>query len=331
MRTLGGSLLVALATLGLSGQAPAQSLQKIAESLPTYKRTTGVTGRIKSVGSDTMANLMTLWTEGFVRIYPAVRTEVEAKGSTTAPPALIDGTANFGPMSRVMKDAEIDAFKKKYGYEPTPLRTSIDMVAVYVNKDNPIAKKGLTFAQVDAIFSSTRKQGHKAVSTWGDLGLTGEWASKPISIYGRNAASGTYGFFKQNVLLNGDYKAGVKEQPGSAAVVQGVARDKYAIGYSGIGYETADVEAIPLARDKDGEPVPAKAEKAYAGDYPLARPLYVYINYDPTKKLDPLRAEFLEYIFSKQGQLDVIKAGYLPVGRAIARKDLKSVGLTLGK
>ena len=123
------------------------------------------------------------------------------------------------------------------------------MLAVYVHKDNPI--KSLTLQQVDAIFSKTRKGGfEKDIRTWGDLGLTGEWAKKPISLYGRNSASGTYGYFKEHALFKGDFKDTVKEQPGSSAVVQGVASDKYGIGYSGIGYKTADVRAVPLAAER---------------------------------------------------------------------------------
>src|SRR4029077_13154693 len=213
---------------------------KVDPKLPDYKPVGGVSGNMKSVGSDTMNNLMALWAEGFHKHYPNVEVAVEGKGSTTAPPALIAGTAHFGPMSRPMKQAEIDKFEEKFGYKPTGLATSIDMLAVYVHKDNPI--KSLTLPQLDAIFSKTRKAGYaKDITTWGDLGLEGEWADKPISLYGRNSASGTYGFFKEHVLLNGDFKDSVKEQPGSSSVVQGVASDRYAIGYSGIGYKTADV------------------------------------------------------------------------------------------
>ncbi len=303
---------------------------KVDPKLPSYKVVAGVSGKLKSIGSDTMNNEMTYWAEGFVRFYPNVQAEIEGKGSTTAPPALIEGTAQFGPMSRAMKGKEIDDFKKKFGYAPTALTTSIDMLAVYVNKDNPI--KGLTMPQVDAIFSKTRKAGYpKDIKTWGDLGLTGEWKDKPIGLYGRNAASGTYGFFKEHVLRNGDYKDEVKEQPGSSAVVQGVASDKYTIGYSGIGYKTADVRAVPLAPDDQSDFVPAEAARAYTSEYPLARPLLVYVNYKSGQPLDPLRREFIRYIYSKEGQTDVVKTGYLPIGVKVATKGLKSVGLELDK
>ena len=317
---------LAAAVVVMTFANPLQAQEKIDPKLPDYKAAAGVSGNLKSIGSDTMNNEMTLWAEGFTKFYPNVRPEIEGKGSSTAPPALINGTAHFGPMSRPMKSKEKDDFKKKFGYEPTSLLTSIDMLAVYVHKDNPI--KGISLKQIDAIFSRTRKGGHATpIATWGDLGLTGEWEKKPIALYGRNAASGTYGFFKEKALFSGDFKNEVKEQPGSATVVQGVASDKYAMGYSGIGYKTADVRVVPLWRENKKEYVPAEAKRAYTGEYPLVRYLYVYVNYHPGEKLDPLRGEFIRYVFSKQGQLDVVREGYLPVGSAIAAKSLRAVGL----
>lgn len=305
----------------------AQAQVKVDPALPDYvKSPAGVSGSIKSIGSDTMNNLMSLWAEGFKKNYPNVRIEIEGKGSSTAPAALIQGTAQFGPMSRPMKDKEIDEFKKKFGYAPTGLPTSIDVLAVYVHKDNPLAS--LSFEQIDAIFSKTRKRGGtKDIVTWGDLGLTGEWASKPISMYGRNAASGTYGFFKEHSLANGDFKDLVKEQPGSSAVVQAVASDKYAIGYSGIGFKTADVRALPINAKNGAKPVEAKPEFALDGTYPLARVLFVYINKNPNQPLDPLRAEFIKYLLSKQGQEVVINDGYIPLPNELAKSGLEGAGL----
>ncbi|HOD84622.1 MAG: Phosphate-binding protein PstS precursor [Planctomycetes bacterium ADurb.Bin126] len=327
MRTSKQLVVAWMLVLAAAGPALAQGV-KVDENLPEYKPVQGVSGSIKSVGSDTMNNLMTLWAEGFLKMYPNVQVEIEGKGSSTAPPALIQGSSTFGPMSRPMKDKEVDAFEKQYGYKPTALPISIDMLAVYVHKDNPI--KGLTLAQVDAIFSKNRKAGYaKDIVTWGDAGLTGEWADKPISLYGRNSASGTYGFFKEHVLANGDYRDSVKEQPGSASVVQGVANDKYAIGYSGIGYKTADVKAVPLAHEGD-KFIPASAEYAYTGEYPLQRFLLLTVNYKPRTELDPLRREFIRYIFSRQGQQDVVKDGYFPVSNKIAERALGAVGIQGG-
>src|SRR5882672_2414312 len=267
---------LALAALTVTaGVATGQT--KLDPDLASYKAVSGVSGNISSVGSDTLNNLMTHWAEGFSRFYPNARVQIEGKGSSTAPPALIAGTAQLGPMSREMKGTEIDQFEKKFGYKPTPIRTSVDALAVFVNKDNPI--KCLSMSQVDAIFSKSRRSGSKEdITTWGQLGLTGEWASKPISLYGRNSASGTYGFFKEHVMKNGDYKDTVKEQPGSAAVVQGVTVDRYAAGYSGIGYATAGVKAVPLSEKDGGKCVEATADNSYSGAYPMARFLFVYIN-----------------------------------------------------
>jgi phosphate transport system substrate-binding protein len=326
--TAWGAVMVLALAAGIPGSAQQGPVQ-VDPALPEYKPVQGVSGNLKSIGSDTMNNEMTLWAEGFLKMYPNVQIEIEGKGSTTAPPALERGTSHFGPMSRAMKGQEIDAFERKYGYKPTELATSIDMLAVYVHKDNPI--KSLTLPQVDAIFSKTRKGGYRTdIRTWGELGLTGEWASRPISLYGRNSASGTYGYFKEHALFGGDYKDAVKEQPGSSSVVQGVASDKFAIGYSGIGYITADVRAVPLAMREGSKVVPATPENAYTGEYPLARFLFLYVNCKPGGELDPLRREFVRYIFSRQGQLDVVKDGYYPVPALLAAEQLKKIGVADG-
>jgi len=317
-------LLTVAAIAALGGPLLAQTV-KVDPLLPKYKPTQGVSGNIKSVGSDTMNNLMAFWAEGFRKFYPNVRVEVEGKGSSTAPPALISGTSNFAPMSRQMKSSEVDAFEKAFGYKPTFLPTSIDMLAVYVPKDNPI--EGLSLQQVDAIFSTARKGGYaEEIRTWGQVGLTGKYANQPISLYGRNSASGTYGYFKKHALFKGDYRDSVKEQPGSSAVVASVAGDLGGIGYSGIGYKTADVRAVPL-RSKEGDRfIPATPEYAYSGHYPLARFLYLTVNYRPGSRLDPLRREFLRLVFSKPGQAVVIKDGYFPIPARLALEELRKVG-----
>ncbi|MGH7456167.1 MAG: PstS family phosphate ABC transporter substrate-binding protein, partial [bacterium] len=266
--------------LAVAALAMAQDNVKVDPAIAKYKKTSGVSGSVGSIGSDTMNNLMTLWGEAFVKSYPNVKLQVEGKGSSTAPPALIAGTAQFGPMSREMKQEEIDKFEAAYGYKPTAIRTSIDALAVYVNKDNPI--KGMSMPQVDAAFSKTRRGGGaQDLTTWGQLGLTGDWANQPLSLYGRNSASGTYGYFKEHALYKGDYKDTVKEQPGSASVVQGVTEDRFGVGYSGIGYITSGVRAVPLAVKENGEFYPATLEHVVSGKYPLARFLYLYINKAP--------------------------------------------------
>lgn len=294
-------------------------------SIAPYSPVQGVSGTVKSVGSDSMNNLMTLWAEGFEKFYPNVQIEIEGKGSSTAPPALVAGTAQFGPMSRAMKDAEKADFKNAFGYEPTEVATSLDLLAVYVHKDNPI--KRLSLKQLDGIFSKTRNSGVESIDTWGDLGLTGEWENKPISLYGRNSASGTYGYFKENALGKGDFRDTVKEQPGSSAVVQAVASDKYGIGYSGIGYKTADVRAVPLAKTPPAKAIEAAPENAYSGEYPLARFLFIYVNAKPGSALDPLRREFLRFVLSRQGQEVAVQDGYFPLTPALVQGNKKALGL----
>jgi phosphate transport system substrate-binding protein len=289
----------------------------------SYKRVSGVSGNLNSIGSDTLNNLMTLWAEGFRKQYPNVKIQIEGKGSSTAPPALIEGTAQLGPMSRKMKGKEIDKFEAKFGYKPTPFPVGVDALAVYVNKDNPI--QGMTMEQVDGSFSKTRRRGYrKDISSWGDLGLKSLWANVHLSLYGRNSASGTYGFFKKKVLKNGDYKDRVKEQPGSASVVQGITEDRGGMGYSGIGYKTSGVRALPLA-SKEGKPfVEPTFENASGGKYPLARFLFVYVNKTPGKPLSPLVQEFLKYVYSMEGQKVVIKDGYFPLSSKVIRSQMKN-------
>lgn len=311
------ALAAAVSTFSLGAFAEA----KVDENLNVYKKTSGVSGNLSSVGSDTLANLMTLWAEEFKRQYPNVNIQIQAAGSSTAPPALTEGTSNFGPMSRKMKDKELEAFEKKHGYKPTPIAVAIDALAVYVHKDNPI--EGLTIPQVDAIFSSTRKCGAESdVSDWKALGLDN---LGDIQLYGRNSVSGTYGYFKKKALCKGDFKNTVNEQPGSASVVQSVSLSKNGIGYSGIGYKTSGVKAVALTK-KEGKPfVEATPENAISGSYPLGRQLYVYVNKHPNKALSPIELEFLKMVLSKVGQEVVVKDGYIPLPAKVAEKQLKKL------
>jgi phosphate transport system substrate-binding protein len=322
---VGKSLTLSL-SLFIGTLAPLRADAQVDPGLPDYQKASGVSGSVISVGSDTLANLMTFWTEEFKRLYPNVSVQVQAAGSSTAPPALTEGTANFGPMSRKMKDGEIAAFENRYGYKPLAVPVAIDALAAYVNKDNPIA--GLSLAQVDAIFSETRRCGYESeVRTWGDLGLTGDWKNRPLQLFGRNSASGTYGYFKEHALCDGDFRNTVNEQPGSAAVVQSIGKSRNGIGYSGIGYRTAGVRAVALAAESGGEFIEATAENATAGNYPLARFLYVYVNKQPNTELPPLEREFLRMVLSKTGQTVVVKDGYVPLPAQVVASQLESLGL----
>lgn len=312
------SILHGIAAAAIFAFAGSIQLQaKVDPKLPTYESVSGVSGNLNSIGSDTLNNLMTLWAEGFEAIYPNVKIQIEGKGSSTAPPALIEGTAQIGPMSREMKGSEIDAFEAAYGYKPTAVGTAIDALAVFVNKDNPL--KSISSEQIDSVFSNTYRKGGNPIREWSQLGLEGSLGSRPISLYGRNSASGTYGFFKKVALGGGDFSSKVKEQPGSSSVVQGIGSDLAGIGYSGIGYTTSGVKAIKI---DDIEPT---AENCLKGSYPLARQLLVYVNRDPREPMDKLTYEFLRFVLSKQGQEVVAKDGYYPLPAPIAAQILKSL------
>jgi phosphate transport system substrate-binding protein len=313
VRSLAGAAALCLAT-----SAAAQA--KVDENLPVYQKTAGVSGNLSSVGSDTLANLMTLWAEEFKRVYPNVNVQIQAAGSSTAPPALTEGTSNIGPMSRLMKDKEIESFEKRHGYKPTPVAVAIDALAVFVHKDNPI--EGLTIEQTDAIFSSTRTcGGAEDITVWGQLDLPGAWATRGIQLYGRNSVSGTYGYFKEHALCKGDFKNTVNEQPGSASVVQAVSSSLNGIGYSAIGYTTSSVRAVPLTRVAGKPFVQATPQNAVNGSYPLARFLYVYVNKIPGEDLDPITAQFLDMVLSRQGQEVVVKDGYIPLPARVAERE----------
>lgn len=299
--------------LVLSVTAHANVVQ-VDPDLENYTPVSGISGNLNSIGSDTLNNLLTFWAESFKALYPNVNIQIEGKGSSTAPPALIEGTAQLGPMSRPMKQEEIDKFEKKYGYKPMQVRVALDALGVFVHRDNPV--QSLSMKEIDGIFSTTRKRGGPNASKWGDVGGQGDWANKPMSLYGRNSASGTYGYFKDNVMLKGDYKSTVKEQPGSSSVIQGVGSDLGAIGYSGIGYVTSEVKSISVAGD-DGKPYEPTYENAKKNKYPITRFLYIYVNKKPGEEMDPLVKEFVRFILSKQGQEIVIKDGYYPLPNAL--------------
>jgi phosphate transport system substrate-binding protein len=319
-----GFAAVLTASVAMAASAMALDLDP---QLPAYKPVSGLSGKIASVGSDTLSTLMKQWTEGFKALYPDVKIDVESKGSGTAPPALIEGVSQLGPMSRPMESGEVEAFTKKYGYAPTSLPVAVDALAVYVNKDNPL--QCLTLQQVDQIFSKDHwNSGGVDVRTWGGVGLTGEWATKPISLFGRNSASGTYDTFKETVLYKGEFKDEVKQQPDSSTVVQMVAGDKAAIGYSGIGYLTSAVRALPLAASVADKCYDTSPESTYSGQYPLSRYLYIYLNRNPKQTLDTVTAEFLKYVLSKDGQTGTIKGGFYPITNATRLKAFGALGIS---
>lgn len=300
---------------------------RVDPALPEYAPVPGIAGgNIQVVGSETMNNMMTFWLEDFQSMYDEIRPEIDSKGSSNAFPALIAGQANLGQMSREPKNTEIADFRSRYGYDPLVLPTAIDMVAVWVHKNNPIEK--ISFEELDAIFSSTRLRGARRRAThWTDLLGSGSGNQRPIVCYGRNAASGTYGFFKQMVLNQGDYGPWVNELSGSSIVAQAIGSNPEGIGYSGIGFQTANVKPLSVSARRGGPYFAPQTKFAYSREYPLSRFLYIILNHDPRQDLDPTRREFLRYIYSRQGQEQVVRDGYVPLTAEMATSILGKLGI----
>ncbi len=302
-------------------------------ALPRYDARTTLAMRIRSVGSDTMDRLMQMWEREFQRLHPGTAMRHEGRGTSTAVGALSEGFSNIGPMSRALKDSERTEFLSEHGYEPTACVVAMDALAVYVHASNPIAKRGLTLRELDSIFSSTRKRGGAApITTWGDLGVSDpEWKNASIRAYSRNTVSGTYAVFKEIALKSGDYAQHVTPVVGSAELVDRVAADRFSIGYSGIGYHRDDVMLVPLAADELAKAIGPSTESAHSGDYPMARPLFVVLDIDPNTGPSPFQMEFLRFIYSREGQEIVGKAGFYPVDAAKAREELERAGVGRGE
>lgn len=285
-----------------------------------YQKQPGVAGSITSVGSDTLASLMTNWSRSFKQLYPQVKFQIQASGSSTAPPALTEGTASIGPMSRELKISEINYFSRRNGYQPLAIKVAVDAIAIFVDNDNPL--QGLTKQQIDGIFSITRFCGApKTITTWQQLGLKDRLANRKIKMFGRNSVSGTYGLFKRIALCNGDFKPNVNELPGSVSVVQSVANSSGAIGYAAFGRKNASVRILPVA-NQDNELVPATAKTIASGEYPFTRFLYLVVNKKPDDLLPLLEQEFLRFVLSESGQEIVKKEGYVAIPRQTLQKQL---------
>ncbi len=307
--------------------------------IPAYQPVGSLSGHLRSVGADTMETLMTYWIEDFKKIYPNISFDMEAKASGTAGPALTNGTADLGPVAREMLPKEEKEFVDKFGYKPYPVRVAggsyrtpgkTHAIAFFVNEKNPIRE--LTFEQIDAIYSITRKLGRKDVSTWGDLGVKGDYADKPVHLWGLIRPNGIAYFLQQRILDGGDYKDGITERTtvGSLAALdaisQGVAKDPYAVGYAGFGNETAGAKTVALAKTSGGPFYKGTFEEVLNQQYPLSRVIYIYVNKAPGQALDPKIREFLKFVLSKQGQDDVVKEGiFLPLPTAMVKEELNKV------
>lgn len=275
--------------------------------------------KINSVGSDTLNNVMILWAEAFEIKSPGSKIVIESKGSSTAIPALINGAADISPMSRLPNIRELTSYKEKFNTEPSIFTVAFDAMAVFVHKDNPLSKRGLTLAEADAIFSTTRKHGFpKDITHWNQLGLNGDFHNRRIVKYSKNSASAMYGFFQKIVLARGSFKKDVKQQP-SGGVINCMANNIYGIGYSGLGFKNSGVKVVPIIID--GDKIEASHENCTNGKYPLARKLYLVTHQNPKK----IVKEFIKFALSKAGQQIVVKDGYYPLREKEIAEELKKL------
>jgi phosphate transport system substrate-binding protein len=325
VRPEGATVMVRPASTAAAAVAPV--VVGVDAALTPYRAVQTVSGPLRSVGSDSMDRLMQLWEAEFKKTHAEIAIRHEGKGSGTAMPALMKGLCDLGPMSRPVTAEEVASFDQRFDHPPTQVRVAVDALAVLVHPSNPIAKTGLSFQQLDAIFSSTHKRGSEDIVTWGQLGLTGQWADAPIAVYSRNKASGTYVFFREHVLNKGDYKTTNQELSGSEEVIKAVASDPFAIGFCSVGYVTPEVAAAPLSAAAGQSVIAPSRETAYSKQYPLARYFYLTVNYGPEQPLTPQVQEFIRFVLSRDGQTSVASEGLFPISATLAHEEMVKINL----
>ena len=347
------ALVLALASWGLGDERAAAEqanvlVQAGSDSITEpYQPTQGISGRVTIVGSDTMQPLMAKLAAAFRLLHPNTKFGVEGQGSGESIREFMlglslqrrgdkaagrgtEGASSTGLLasSRPLTDQEIKGFVSHHGYEPIGIPIAMDAVAIYVHNDNPIER--LTLEQVDGMFSSTLKRSKGSrLTTWGQAGLKERWSQQPIHLYGRNKKSGTRDFFKHVALVDGELTDDVQEQPGSASEILAIAQDPLAVGYAGVGFHSSMVRIVPLQQETEGAAILPSAESVSNGQYPLARPLYLYVNKNPKEKLDPVVGEFLKFVNSRQGQETVARANFYPLTAAQISKNLELLGHSL--
>jgi phosphate transport system substrate-binding protein len=303
----------------------AQARLQADAALPDYRRGGAVSGKINSVGSSTLTQLINRWADELRRIHPGLEFEVTGGGSGSAPPALLEGRADIAPMSRPMNAAEIATFRGKFGAEPTRITVGLDALAVFVNKNNPL--KQISLQQLDALFSLTRKRGGTEIKTWGQLGLTGQWADQPIRIYGPQSTQGMHSLFRADVLQGGEYRYDMRTEPVASGIAQSVGADDYAIGFASHVFTSARARALAVSAEPGGTPVQPTQLTAADGSYPLARGLYIYVLRKPGTPLSPALATFIQYVCSRQGQEGAAELGMYPLTVELAQKECLAAAL----
>lgn len=292
------------------------------DMLPSYAPVVDLTGKIASIGDSTTTNLVARLAAEFRMMYPNVTLEITASPTSIGPSALLDGRADIVPMSRRLTHEEVQGFTKKYGYPPTEIRVANDALAIYVEKRNPLP--GLTLVQLDGIFSRTQRRGGSSIETWGQAGLTEEWAELPITLYGYGLGDGARQVFQQQGLDGGEFRLSLRVEGGGSSIVQGVAANPGAIGFASIFFTCKGVRVVPLA-GADGRFYAPTTENVRGLQYPLSRFLYICVNKSPRRPLEGPAAEFLRFLLSGEGQHIVADGGNIPLDAATLNEGRRSL------
>ena len=319
-------LLAPLTGLSAAEGTLKQSPGALDPNLPFYRPVEKLSGELKLGGSNTLSHIASVWIDGFRHFYPDVNISIEVNGSRQAVSDVSAGKTQIGLLSRTIGRSEVDEFRKVHGFNPTVLTPCLERTAIFVHKDNPIA--GLTVAQVDAIFSTECRRGaDKYCGTWKQFGLEGDWAGQPIVVHGRTKDTGSQVFLQQKVLLGSPFRDDLQTHPTNVKMLQAIAKDPSAIGFSGLSYATPQVRAVPISFAEGEDFVAVDSAEAARGRYPLVRQLQFVVKHDPKEKMPAVEQEFIKYVFSRLGQEDVVKAGFQAIPARPARVALDAVGL----
>jgi phosphate transport system substrate-binding protein len=302
-------------------------------ALPAYRpcKDHKLQGSFKGASSDVLPGLVKLWIQRFSQYCPQVHIDVAPPyaGSLGAK-ELIGQKIDFAFVSRELKPDDIGEFRERFGYAPTSIPVSggsyrhygfLDAIGFFVNKDNPLER--ITYAQLDAILSSTHHRGAQPITRWGQLGLTGEWADKPIHVYAVKPWNGFEEFVRQRVLSTadqrGEWRTDLNFERLIFPIAAHIAQDRYGLGYSGLAFVDAGVKSLSVAQNDQGPFYSPSHENVALGTYPLSRLIYFNVNRPPGKPLPPALAEFLRFILSKEGQQAVLdEAIFLPLRADVA-------------
>jgi phosphate transport system substrate-binding protein len=294
-------------------ESDADATRFSSDALPSYEPVAGLSGEINCIGAPTTTNLVARVATQFRQMYPNVTLPISSGLTDIGPSALLEGRADLVPMSRALTPEEIKDFAGKYGYAPTEIKVAADALAIFVEKRNPVP--GLTLKQLDEIFSRTQRRGGSPIHTWGEAGLTGEWADRPIVLYGYAPEDAAHQIFQQQVLEGGSFQLSMRAQRGGSSIVQGVAAVPGSIGFASIFFACKRVRTVPLA-GADGRLYAPTAENVNNHRYPLSRFLYICVNKPPRQPLGGPAAEFLRFLLSREGQQIVTEGGNFPLDAA---------------